>query len=351
MIAGEFAVLEPRHKLIAMAVDRFVYATLLESEENQLSLESFSLLNITWDYHDHAINIDSNDGRIKFVKHAMKIALNYLEEQSIYPSNFSLKISSELDDASGIKYGLGSSAAVVTSVITVILEKYLPQSPAKDLIFKLAAISHCLTQGSGSGADIAASSYGGILEYTSFQAEWLMEEFENKASLTELVEKKWLYLSVKRIELPKKVSILIGWTGKPASTTKLVDKILELKTTNPKQFQRFLHDSETAVNKILQGIKEDNIPIFLTGIKQNRRSLSTVGEKAGVEIETELLRVLCDLAEQFTGAGKPSGAGGGDCGIAFVTSLDAAEELVEAWVASGIKPLAINVYPFGPKII
>src|SRR5690625_6487725 len=87
----------------------------------------------------------------------MTIANHNLSEKSITLDNITLTIKSELDDESGVKYGLGSSAAVVTSVISALLTQFLPEEPSAMLIFKLAAISHVKTQGSGSGADVAAS--------------------------------------------------------------------------------------------------------------------------------------------------------------------------------------------------
>ena len=202
MIAGEFAVLEPYQNLIVMAVDRFVYATIEDSEENLLTLENFDLQNLHWNYRDKGIHIDSTDERVNFVEQAMSTACNYLREQSIPLVPFALKINSELDDQ-GIKYGLGSSAAVVTAVIATILNKHLADPPSEKLIFKLAAISHVKTQGNGSGADIAASTYGGVLQYSSFQAVWLLEELKRAYTLTELIEKDWKYLTIKQIELPR----------------------------------------------------------------------------------------------------------------------------------------------------
>ncbi|MBD1222919.1 phosphomevalonate kinase [Virgibacillus halodenitrificans] len=351
MIAGEFAVLQPHHELVVMAVDRFVYATIEDHDANRITLNDFGLYDIGWTYADNRLTFSTDDQRTRFVGAAMATALTYLKEKNIHPTPFRLAIKSELDDVSGIKYGLGSSAAVVTSVISAILNKYNDEKAAALLTFKLAAISHVRTQGNGSGADVAASSYGGFLQYASFQAEWLKEQYENTPTITELLEKDWPYLSIKPVKIPSNVYVCIGWTGKPASTSRLVDDILKLKTANQSQFKQFLDDSETAVSNFLQGMTEGDLPLLLQGIKQNRKALATVGENAGVEIETPLLRTLCDIAENMGGAGKPSGAGGGDCGIAFMPSKKQAEEIVHAWEAAGIKPLTIQPFPTGAHIV
>ncbi|WP_188456737.1 phosphomevalonate kinase [Virgibacillus oceani] len=351
MIAGEFAVLEPYHNLVVMAVNRFVYATISQNDANRLSLLDFQLLDLEWNYSDNRTNIVTNDERVRFVEEAMTIALNYLKESGITPGKFNLSIKSELDDESGVKYGLGSSAAVVTSVISAILHKFLRNEPSAALIFKLASISHVKTQGNGSGADIAASSYGGWQRYTSFQAEWLANQYKQAGSLTGLLGEDWPYFSVEPIVFPEDVYMCIGWTGKPASTANLVTEIRKLNENNATLYKRFLQGSTDAVEIFLQGFRKKDVDLLLKGTKLNRNVLSALGKNAGVEIETPLLKTLCDLAEQHGGAGKPSGAGGGDCGIAFVPSKEKAEQLMMAWQEVGIKPLEIRPNPHGARVI
>lgn len=351
MIAGEFAVLEPNHHLAVMAVDRFVYATLERTEKPALTLHDFNLFNLEWEYQDEDVTIYSDDNRVNFVGSAMSLSYTYLKENAINPQPFHLSIKSELDDESGIKYGLGSSAAVATSVVTAILKEFLPDNPSQELIFKLAALAHVKTQGNGSGADIAASSFGGLLQYSSFQAEWLRNEYINRKSITDVVEKEWIYYSSKPIKMPENVYFCVGWTGKPASTSKLVDKILQLKTVNRQAFQSFLENSDKAVYNFLKGMEESNIELLLQGVKQNREALAAVGRYANTPIETPLLSRLCDLAESLGGAGKPSGAGGGDCGIAFMPTEEKAKELLMEWEKAGIKPLAIQPTVDGATVL
>jgi len=350
MVAGEFAVLEPYQNLIVMAVDRFVYVTAEDSDENLLTLENFGLHHLRWENQNHGVHIDSKDKRVNFVEQAISVVSVYLREQSIPMTPFSLKIKSELDEE-GVKYGLGSSAAVVTAVITVILKRYLTDIPPPKLIFKLASISHVKTQGNGSGADIAASTYGGFLQYSSFQADWLLDELSRASTLTSLVKKDWKYLTIKKVEFPRNLSVCVGWTGQPASTAKLVDEILELKREKPAQFQQFLMDSQRAVDEILNGVTNGSNLDLLEGIRKNRYCLATIGEIAGIEIETDLLAKLAELAEQFEGAGKLSGAGGGDCGIAFIPSAEQAVELLKTWESVGIQPLSIQPYLKGAHFI
>lgn len=347
MIAGEFAVLVPKQRIVVMAVNRFVYTTIEESTENTLSLENFKLQYLKWDHTENGVFVHSENKQKDYVENAMTIAMTYLKENGVSVKPCHLSVHSELDDISGVKYGLGSSAAVVTSVITAILNMFLHTEPSKTLIFKLASMTHVKTQGNGSGADIAASTYGGVLAYTSFQAEWLNDAMNVAESITELVNKDWIYWSVEPIQLPDALQLSIGWTGKPASTSHLVRDILSLQASDSCKFEAFLENSDRAVNMFLHGVKTNNISELIAGVKKNRQALMEVGDQA---IETPLLRTLCDLAEQYGGAGKPSGAGGGDCGIAFLPPGANIEGLNRLWVQNGIKPLSLNTSPAGSTV-
>lgn len=344
MIAGEFAVLEPHKKLAVMAVNRFVSTTIEKQEACSVSLVNFNLMDLAWGFQDNEVHIDTRDKRVHFVESAMSVALLYLEESRIPWEPFKLTVKSELDDESGIKYGLGSSAAVTVSVVEAILTMFMPHDVTRELVFRLGALSHAKTQGNGSGADVAASSFGGVLQYASFQAYWLNEQYKKTDRLLDLVEAEWPYLSLRPLNVPKDIYICIGWTGKPASTPKLVDQVLQLKQDKRDRFDAFLQASERAVDKFINGMEEENIDLILEGIKENRQALRTVGEDANVMIETPQLTTLCDLAEAHGGAGKPSGAGGGDSGIAFMPTEESAHQLQNAWKQAGIKPLDLIIH-------
>lgn len=338
MVAGEFAVLEPDYNLVVMAMDRYVEVTIADAAENKLSLIDFGMHNLTWNYFDREIHIDNTDPRLSFVKEAIGVALLYLEERQIDFSPVEISVKSELDDVeSGHKYGLGSSAAVVTAMVAAVLAKFLPNDPVEDLVFKLASIAHVSVQGNGSGADIAASTYGGILGYRSFQAEWLLDELKKEASIVELVDRDWKYLSIERVTLPADLRLCVGWTGSPASTGSLVKEIRKLK--GQAAYAAFLAGSKAAVEDVLHGMQHNDLARFLKGIEANRVVLAELGLAANVVIETERLLELSEIAKDLGGAGKLSGAGGGDCGIAFVQSEFAADILKRQWELAGIKPL------------
>lgn len=343
MVAGEYAVLEKHQTLVSMAVDRFVYATIKDDGKHTLDLNNLGLHDVRWSLMDGSVVLNDSDERLGFVQQAMEVAIIYAREQGIDVPKFSLTVHSALDDESGVKYGLGSSAAVTTAVVSAVLHLLFKKEPTKELLFRLAAVAHVRTQGNGSGADIAASVYGGMIEYTSFQADWLLEADAHAQSMTDLVTQEWTYASIAPIQVPNNIRIYVGWTGSPASTFRLVDKLLDLKLTNRSLFDAFLKRSEEAVKLFLRGMKEADVEAVYQGVEANRIALAQVGIEADVPVETPLLRQLSVAARTVGGAGKLSGAGGGDCGIAFLTSDDQKEALFRLWEHADIKPLPIQL--------
>jgi mevalonate kinase len=68
----------------------------------------------------------------------------------------------------GTKMGIGSSAATAAVTVGAVLEMAgLSVADSTDLIFDVASSAHRAAQGGlGSGADVAAAVYGGLLHYT-----------------------------------------------------------------------------------------------------------------------------------------------------------------------------------------
>ena len=344
MIAGEFAVLEPGQTALVSAVDRFVYATLEEATANAISLPDFGLHELLWEWEQEQIRFSTSDVRLDFIANAMETVFAYLREQNVPVDPVHLTVKSELADESGIKYGLGSSAAVVTAAVEAILTRFIGRPIERNLVFKLAAIAHVRTQGSGSGADIAASAYGGLIRYASFQADWLLEALRETLTITALLEREWRWLSIEPLPIPDFVQFLTAWTGTAASTKDLVARMNVMKRANPGQYQSFMEKSKQAVETITQGLKLKDKQTLFEGVTANRHALRLLGEQADVPIETEKLAALNRCAEDAKGAGKLSGAGGGDCGIAFIPLEADVQDLQECWRKNGVKPLDLNMY-------
>ncbi|MRH44439.1 phosphomevalonate kinase [Aquibacillus halophilus] len=350
-IAGEYAVLDPGQLAIVVAVDRYMTATIKESNDNLLSLPQLNLSLVTWTGSGENVTYNVSDSRLRFIQHTISVVEQYLQGKEIKLQPLHLEITSELDDQSGSKYGLGSSAAVVVSVVTSMLNFYKSESfqISHELIFKLSAIAHVKTQGNGSGADIAASTFGGWICYTAFQADWLIEELEDGKTIENLIKEDWPNLMIEAIIPPTDLRLCVGWTGSEASTAPMITKVQALRENQPTIYQNFLKESSSAVANLVESFKHEDVVGAILSMKQNRNALTKLSRQANSIIETPMLTKLAEIAENF-GSGKTSGAGGGDCGIAFVQGAEQEEYLRHAWQVEKILPLELKVSKEGISV-
>lgn len=212
----------------------------------------------------------------------------------------------------------------------------------RSLLYKLSCIAHLKTQGNGSCADIAACVYGGWLCYYRYEAGWLTDKLKDDGFiLHDLVGTPWPGLSVSRISLPDSVRFIAGWTKHPVKTPPLVSRIEAFKAEHEKEYEVFLEQSRAAVMEFIQACNLEDGERVLQAVRRNRAALRYLEEITGLKLETDEIFRLCQVAERF-GSGKFSGAGGGDCGIAFLTDERKIEDLKREWMKAGIVPLDIQ---------
>lgn len=349
-VAGEYAVTEPGQPSIVIAVDRYITAVIQESDKNEIYLPQWGMKKMAWEEEEHK-NLWESNPKFAFIRAAILIWDQYIQEQNKIPIPFSLTITSELDDPSGRKYGLGSSAAVVVAVLTSLweLHKFESNASSKWTIFKLAAMAHYQTQGNGSCADIAASTFGHWLAYSAFDPSWLLKQIGTEISLTALMNKNWPGLSIKEITPPPSLQLCVGWTGNAAATGPMVRKVHQLKEKNPFYYQSFLQRSQKSVQNLFRSFDEQDCQMAIRSLRENREALLHLDQESEAGIETVEIRKLIEVAENY-GSGKSSGAGGGDCGIAFVEGERAARELHEKWKEQNILPLSLQVSIMGAHV-
>ena len=181
-VAGEYAVVEPGHGAIVASVSRYLTVTIDEATSvGTLTSTQNPDVIVEWTREGEQF-CAKGDHPYKLVEEAILVAEQYIRESGT-PTNalYSLSITSELDDAKrGIKYGLGSSGAVVVATIQAILDFY-KTSRTPLLVYKLSVLTNLRLSQRGSFGDIAASSYRGMVYYTSPDRGELLEQLQNKS--------------------------------------------------------------------------------------------------------------------------------------------------------------------------
>lgn len=343
-IAGEYAVVENGYPAILVALDQFVTCSIEESaaEVGKIISRQYHNNALQWYRLGEQMVVDNRDNPFSYILSAIKVTEEYARSFARELRIFDLHIDSQLDSDSGKKYGLGSSAAVTVATVKALCHFYnLPVT--KDEILKLAAIAHFEVQGNGSLGDVAASVYGGWIAYHSFDRQWLAQQ-RKYLDLRTLVDLPWPDLKIESLKAPSNLQLLIGWTGKPASTSQLVDKISLFKARQQKEYRQFLEDSKHCIQRMVEGFHNADLESIKNEIRYNRELLKQLGTNSGVHIETPVLNKLCQIAEDFGGAAKTSGAGGGDCGIVAIDRDSNFKQVLKKWAANKIEQLPLSVH-------
>ena len=343
-IAGEYAVLEQDCPAILVAVNQFIRVSIIKSKSTTGLIHSkqYSQSSIHWVRRGAKMVIDNRDNPFEYILAAISYTEHFCLEQKVKMQVYDLYINSDLDSSDGKKYGLGSSAAVTVATVKAILRFYnVPFS--NELVYKLSAISHYSVQGNGSAGDIAASVYGGWIAYQTFDKNWLSSELAQK-SLSEVVNEAWPGLRIQLLTPPAGLKLMIGWSQKPASTSRLVDETNANKAALNGEYQEFLKLSRLCVLKMIAGFERHDICLIKKQIRVNRKLLQHFAQINQIAIEIPRLSKLINIAESFGGAAKTSGAGNGDCGIVIADNHTDTDFLEEKWRQNGIMPLDFHVH-------
>ncbi len=341
-IAGEYAVVTPGEPAVLVAVDRYLTVRLTESAgAGSIHSPEFGRQPLVWGHSADGVTIDREHHPYDYVLSAITLTERLRDERGLAPRYYDLRIDSGLDDASGRKFGLGSSAAVTVATVRAISQFYRLDLAGDD-VFRLALLATIDVAPQASGGDLAASAYGGWIGYRSPDREALRAALHTDASIAALLRHDgWAPLEIVRLAAPEALRFLVGWTGRPASTERLVDAVRGGSAAM--DYPAFLRDSRACVDALWASLSSGDDVATLDAIRRARRLLQRLGTAAGVSIETPALAALCDTAEAAGAAAKSSGAGGGDCGIVLAPAVADVAGLLRAWEEQDIRHLTVSV--------
>ncbi|KAJ0118691.1 phosphomevalonate kinase [Diaporthe amygdali] len=241
-------------------------------------------------------------------------------------SNRFIPFGTSLKDAK--KTGLGSSAALVTSLTAALLSHYLDPihfdlgtDKGRTVLHNLAQAAHCRAQGKiGSGFDVAAAVHGSCL-YRRFSPSVLdavpqpgQPHFGTK--LEEAINgRRWdTEIHKDKVSLPRGVAMRMVDVECGSQTVGMVKAVNAWRATDP-QGSKALWDelqgrNETLARVLAEG-RLDDLPAALAASRELVRSM---GAKSGVPIEPEAQTELIDALSALDGVygGVVPGAGGFD---------------------------------------
>ncbi len=304
MLAGEYAVLRPHGVALAVAVGDVV--------RSKLSLDAPG---VTMHAFDQTFVLESKPWHATGLLGFVARALAWLEQHA----GLSLACHLTLDvtgAVGGAKVGLGTSAAVTIATVRAVLEDRRVQwSPGQ--LAEAARQIHAGGQGTGSGYDVTTIAFGGCVAY---------ERSPDRA---------------RHVPWPSGLYGLALFSGEPAPTQAALDKV--------PMAQARLDAIDRAARYLLQ-VWSGPPSVILTALQACDDAFVT----AATDDPSLIPPPIAAVRERIVANGcvtRASGAGGGDCVLAFADNADAITRLAHDWQCRGGHLVAHLPADIAPEVV
>ncbi len=305
VLSGEYAVLDGA-PAVCMAVNRRarVKVTAVGGQWHRVSAPGYSSLEGRFVVDDNAIAWLQGEDEYRIVDAAWR-AIAPVPKRCL---SIELDARAFVDDASGNKIGIGSSAALAVAMAAALAQ-------SADVLEPALRSHRLFQQGAGSGADIATSVRGGLIEYRRKGA------------------------AVSPLRWPAGLAYRLVWTGVPASTRVKLDK---LEKTGHRASRAALFDAAESMASAWRSAAAvmSQYPAYIEALQQ-----FSVDHDLGI-FDAGHERLVTDAAA----AGlvyKPCGAGGGDVGILLGNSDEQLDKFMNSRKVPGCEVLDFELEPDG----
>ncbi len=221
-------------------------------------------------------------------------------------------------DASGrrIKLGLGSSAAITVALMGALLQfvRAAPQPHEKLRVLCLEAHRR-LQDGSGSGIDVLTALAGGVISIA----------FSPGSELPRETSLSW----------PDGLHMLAVWSGRSASTPAMLDRLHGYRERQPAACASHMARLRKIAGQTVSAWRASETGTVLASLDSYAAALRDLDEDAGIGIHGGGHAAMREIALAHGATYKPSGAGGGDFGIALTASREVLAALQKDFRAGG----------------
>ncbi|MEJ2138078.1 MAG: hypothetical protein P8Y61_01270 [Gammaproteobacteria bacterium] len=314
ILVGEYAVLEGA-AAISAAVDRFAAANLVVSSGRSELRIANTGDRFPFSHTDGAVDWHADPG---IYGDLLIAALDALRDdraaiRGLPPFEIELCTRQFYSDASGEaqKIGVGSSAALTVAVVAA-LQACMGETPT---LRRCLAAHRILQHGTGSGVDIATSWHGGVIA----------------------VRPDAVAPAVESLRWPEGFYLRPVWSGNAASTTGMLARLKAFGRGSPQAYEALmtkLSDGALAAQAPWRASRSGEL---FEALQDYGELLRELDEKASIGIWSDGHRRLRSLAQTVGVGYKPSGAGGGDFGLAFSADAERLNEFARQADESVVK--------------
>ncbi|MDB4945304.1 MAG: Phosphomevalonate kinase [Labilithrix sp.] len=225
------------------------------------------------------------------------------------------------------KLGLGASAAILVASLAAIDVRdgaRLDDAAARASLFQRAYAAHAVAQGGGSGVDVAASTYGGVLEY-------------QRGVPTARA-------------LPPGTVLTVFACAASARTSELRGLVDGLARRSPAEHGALLGELSAVAADAAVAVRRGDHVGFVGAMRRAARGLAALGAASGAPIVPAGFEVLEGLAAAEDAAFCVSGAGGGDVAV-FAGSAPPSAAFQERARALGLFAIDLSVDEKGVRAL
>lgn len=324
MLMGEHAVLHS-HPCLVAAIDKRIHFQLAPRNDQKIQICS-QLGEEIWDLQALPKSSEKFSFILACVRATFEQTINKKKKivqihstPKKLKSGFTLSITSDLSP----KLGLGSSAAVVVGTLTALklfLKSQSQECPALDLYELLAHAKEIVQEvqgGQGSGADLAASIFGGVIHYQFNQ----YQPPETQLTLEKVADT---------------IPLVAAYVGYKEKTPDAIAKFEARRIRQPDIYNSLFFSIAFSIQVAIEHIDAENWP-GLGHLFDIQQGMMNAFGLSNLDLETLTLK-LRDQPGVF--GAKISGAGFGDCIIGVGSfegeqklSLDAPQQVVDVAVS------------------
>ena len=281
MLFGEHAVLHGG-TAISVAINSRIHVKIKQREDNLCNVDSQRFGSFSFSIAELPTLPTLNS--YKFVIASIQELLSFSNFNVDNVKGFNLEIYSEFAD----NLGLGSSAAIVVATIKA-FALFLNVDINRSEIFKLSVASVRKVQGIGSGADVAASTFGGLVK------------LKNDIAIP--------------LAIKKPINIIVIYSGYKTPTTEVIAHVKSKSKAYPDLYDSLYSSIDSATRAALPFINSGDMQKVGELMNVSNFLMSALGVN-----DYALDTIQCELSsnENIFGA-KISGSGLGDCVIALST--------------------------------
>jgi mevalonate kinase len=267
MLLGEHAVLHGHQSLVG-AINRRITLGLFPSEERSVNISS--------DLGTYQSPLDqlADHSAFRFVLHAIR---HHAERLT---GGFGMKIESDFT----ADIGFGSSAAVTVAAHAALMHWIMGKPPLPSSLFDQSLNTVQAVQGRGSGADVAAAVFGGVVRYRMGGELFSLD-----------------------ISLP----LTAVYCGYKKPTPEVIQTVEKLRAARPEYYDRIYADIDRDVAHAYAALQKNDLSAFGAILNRNQQYMDAMGVNTP-ELQ-EIVRAL--QAQPDIPGAKISGAGLGDCAV------------------------------------